>query len=415
MKIKEKEKIKKDKSKLKSKLSESNLDIFYEIHTMETTDIQKSKYDFKLLNEIKDHVHLKFYSIFKKGSEPFYELDEFLEGGYYEFNFHLNKFKKIDFKKFIEVCIKILFKSTDLKGFRFRPKSNLMKIQLWSSGKKDNSILEILKKIPEHFKIQFEKSPNFELFYPEPLPDAKDISIVEMRGKKVNILRFGLMLSNFFHQKKVWWELDLLNVFKKYYIPHTNILDIGANIGSHTLLLTEILSKDNLIFAFEPVYGDIVQRNITDNNFEDKICLFTQGLGKKNEVIEINVMDRMKPNNFGTVSVVKKIETATLKKKIGIITLDSLSLKNISLIKLDVEGMERDVLEGAKSLITENLPAIVIEIWPEEMANFINSDIGKYLMNECKYEIVPIKETRSDHDYVLVSKKQNYMGTHFSF
>ncbi len=119
-------------------------------------------------------------------------------------------------------------------------------------------------------------------------------------------------------------------------------------------------------------------------------------------------MDRMKPNNFGTVSIVKKIDTAILKKKIGVITLDSIGLKNISLIKLDVEGMERDVLEGGRKTISENLPAIVIEIWPEEMGNFVNSDIGKFLMIECKYEIIPISSA-SKHDYVLVSKKKDYM------
>ncbi len=411
--MKEKVKIKKEslkKNKTKSKLSSSNkLNIFYEVHSMQTTNIEKVKYDIDPLKEIKDKPNLKFFAIFKDNSVPFYETDEFLEGGFYEMVFSLNKFKNIDFYKCILFFIKFMEKFIHIRGVRFRPKKNLMKIQLWSTDKFDDKIMKVIQFIPEVFHIKFEEKPYFELFYPEPLPDAKDLSMVEMRGKKVNILRFGLMLSNFFHQKKIWWELDLLNVFKKYYIPHTNILDIGANIGSHTLLMTEFISKDNLIFSFEPVYGDVVQRNITDNGLEDKVCLFTQGLGKKNETIEINVMDRMKPNNFGTVSIVKKIETAILKKKIGVITLDSIGLKNISLIKLDVEGMERDVLEGARKTISENYPTIVIEIWPEEMGNFVNSEIGKFMLNECKYEIIPVSGTRSNHDYVLVSKKQKMM------
>ncbi len=393
---------------LKKSLSDK-LNIFYEVHSMESTEVKDIKYDFDFLKEIKDKPNLKFYAIFKENSVPYYETDEFLEGGMYEFVFQLNKFNNIDFHKCILFFIELMKKFIHIRGVRFRPKNNIIKIQFWSSENYNDEFLKILKLIPKIFNIKFEKEPYFELFYPEPLPDAKDISMVHMRGKKVNILRFGLMLSNFFHQKKIWWELDLLNVFKKYYIPHTNILDIGANIGSHTLLMTEFISKDNLIFSFEPVYGDVVQRNITDNGLEDKVCLFTQGLGKKNETIEINVMDRMKPNNFGTVSIVKKIETAILKKKIGVITLDSIGLKNISLIKLDVEGMERDVLEGGRKTISENYPTIVIEIWPEEMGNFVNSEIGKFMLNECKYEIIPVSGTRSNHDYVLVSKKQKMM------
>ncbi len=410
--MKEKVKVKKEslkKTKTKSKLSSSNkFNIFYEVHSMETTDIEKVKYDFALLKDIQDKPNLKFFAIFKDNSVPFYETPEFLEGGFYEMVFSLNKFKTIDFEKCILFFTKFMEKFIYIRGVRFRPKKNLMKIQLWSIDKFDDKIMKVIQFIPEVFHIKFEEKPYFELFYPEPLPDAKDLSMVELRGKKVNILRFGLMLSNFFYSKKIWWELELLPIFKKYYIPRTNVIDIGANVGSHTLLMTEFISKDSLIFSFEPVYGDIVQRNIIDNGFEDKICLFTQGLGKKNETIEINVMDRMKPNNFGTVSIVKKIDTAILKKKIGVITLDSIGLQNISLIKLDVEGMERDVLEGGRKTISENLPAIVIEIWPEEMGNFVNSDIGKFLMIECKYEIIPISSA-SKHDYVLVSKKKDYM------
>ncbi len=399
-----------EKKKLKTKKNKTSQEyyIFYETYSIEKTETIKIKYNFDLLDEIKNRQNLKFYAVFKKNSEPFYETTEFLEGGSYDFVFQLSKFKKIDFKKFINQSMKLISKFDFIKGIRFRTNKKLIKIQFWSTNKLNESIIDILKRIPSSLNIPFVKTPEFNLFFPEPLSDANYLSLVELRGKKVNILRFGLTIAHTFFKKK-WWEIEFLPIFQKYYIPHTNVIDIGANIGSHSLLLSEIISNDSLIFSFEPVYWDIIQRNILDNGLEDKICLFTQGLGKQNEVIEINVMDRMIPSNFGELSIVKKIKSATIKKKIGVITLDSVGLKNISLIKLDVEGMEREVLEGAKNTITENLPTIIIEIWPEEMSNFINSDIGKYLLNDCQYELIHMTESISHHDYILVSKKQNYM------
>lgn len=362
-------------------------------------------FSFDSLIQIKDRQDIQNFAIFKKNHEPLYENDEYLQGGFYEFIFSSSSFQQIPFDKFMESLLRLLQKYSSLLGVRFRPKGNKMKVQIWSSDKLNSSILHTLQKIPTIFHIRLEENPRFELFYPEPLPDSPDISVVEMRGKKVHILRFGIMISNFFHSKKVWWEIEMLPVFKKYYVPNTNIIDIGANIGSHSLLMSEIISPNSLIFSFEPVYWDIVQKNIFENHLQDKICLFPQGLGKRNEVIEINTMDRMKPNNFGQLSIVKKIKTAHIKKKIGVITLDSIHLHNISLIKIDVEGMEKDVLEGARNTIAKNLPTIIIEIWSDEMENFIQSDIGKFLFDQCKYKLIPLPHSASNHDYILEPPK----------
>lgn len=402
----------KDKSKIsKKKISIKSypLLIFYEPQSMmEMAPLKELPYSFEELNSLKNRSDVRNFSIFKENTKPIYELDIFINGGFYEFTFSERKLHEVNFEKFIHIFLKMMEKFDYIKGVRFRPKHHQVKVQLWSSEKENDRILKILDKIHEVLHLPFEKKPFFHLFFPEPLPDASDLSVIEMRGKKVNLLRFGLTLTNFFFVKKVWWEIDLLDTFKKYYIPHTNMIDIGANIGSHTLLMSEIISDDSVIFSFEPVYGDIVQRNIIDNNLQDKVCLFTQGLGKKNENITINVMDRMKPNNFGMVSIVKKIENTPIKRIIGVIALDTLGLTNISVMKIDVEGMEKDVLEGARQTILKSLPAIVIEIWPSEMNAFIESDIGRFLKDECKYQLLSL-HTASKHDYVMISKKQKMM------
>ncbi len=54
--------------------------------------------------------------------------------------------------------------------------------------------------------------------------------------------------------------------------------------------------------------------------------------------------------------------------------LDSLGLKNVSLIKIDVENYEDPVLEGARKTITENRPVILIEIMGNRNANLPDRD-----------------------------------------
>ena len=52
----------------------------------------------------------------------------------------------------------------------------------------------------------------------------------------------------------------MFKYFKNNYIPDTNAIDIGANIGSSSLLLSEIVNKN--IYSFEPVFNDILLKNV---------------------------------------------------------------------------------------------------------------------------------------------------------
>jgi hypothetical protein len=240
---------------------DSGLFIYYQISSMiiGETDLKKTRYSFNTLQDIIKQNQIMWYAVFKKGFEPFYENDEYISGGFYETIFSKEEFQHIQLEKWIQTVLRIFDKIDSIKGIRFRPKKNQIKIQLWSISELDNKILKTIDSL-----LHFKKS-HFELFYPPPLPNHPDISMVEMRGKKLNILRFGLTLSNFFYSKKIWWEIELYPIFRKYYIPHTNMLDIGSNMGTHALLMSEFVSNDSLIFAFEPVYGDIIQKNIIDN------------------------------------------------------------------------------------------------------------------------------------------------------
>jgi FkbM family methyltransferase len=210
-----------------------------------------------------------------------------------------------------------------------------------------------------------------------------------------------------------WWEIFMLPYFKKYYRPHSNVIDIGGNIGIHTLLLSEIVSSDSFIYVFEPVYADVIQLNVNENNLTNRVVVFNEGVSNENKEIEIPVLPRMCPHNFGALSLIqsyknidlysnKTKETCkTVLKKIKLITIDSKKLTNISMMKIDVEGMDSLVLEGAWETIQREKPVIFIEIWKRKKESTLYSFIFKKLIKELFYKLVFLNGTYGD-DYVLV-------------
>ena len=59
--------------------------------------------------------------------------------------------------------------------------------------------------------------------------------------------------------------------YRAYYVPNTNIVDVGGNIGTSALLFNNIISQNNKIYSFEPIFHYIEKLNILNNDLEDKI------------------------------------------------------------------------------------------------------------------------------------------------
>lgn len=131
------------------------------------------------------------------------------------------------------------------------------------------------------------------------------------------------------------------------------VVDLGANIGNHTLFFANELHAGKVI-SFEPVPDTfkILQKNIQLNNLEDKVELHNEGLSDKPGHA---VIASFNEGNIGGTSLKQGEGTLVLT------TLDSLNLKKITMIKIDVEGMEPQALEGARDTITRLRPFIMTE------------------------------------------------------
>jgi FkbM family methyltransferase len=368
--------------------------------------LQNNQNDFSTKN-----INLRKIAFFESGYKPEWEDIQFESGGYY--SFELSFVTDIKLYPLFLFLFQLLKKYTDIKGFyvkyKIRRGTHQFYFQIWSilNHKNDKIIQQLQQFFKENYGIHFLKI-EYQLFYPEPIPSSNVISFNEIQHKKVYYLRFDVGIGQFL-KKGIWWEEFMNSYFKKYYRANTNVIDVGANFGTHSILLANLISKDCQVFSFEPIYWDIVMMNADVNRIQDKVCVFNKGLGKKNEVIKIKTYDRSMKKPYGRVSLdglsgLQEDKDLKIEQEVGIITLDSLHLNNISLIKIDVEGMELDVLEGAKDTITRNKPVIFIEFLKSKYNQDMQSPIMKYLLGKCNYHLIPIQESYAGDDYILVPK-----------
>jgi FkbM family methyltransferase len=151
------------------------------------------------------------------------------------------------------------------------------------------------------------------------------------------------------------FEIDLLSTVVK---PGDTVIDAGANIGTHALAFSKMVGPDGRVLAFEPQSRllKLLQENVERNlcSVEIKQCALGAVAGT---IPMADLPPDDQPFNFGAVPL---SAPAPSGGQTTVVTIDSLGL-NPSLIKIDVEGMESDVIRGAIETIKRCEPVIYLE------------------------------------------------------
>ncbi len=152
------------------------------------------------------------------------------------------------------------------------------------------------------------------------------------------------------------------------------VLDIGANVGSHTLPIARMVSDCGEVIAFEPVPWAIrkLKRNLSLNKFQnvklEQIALSDEN--RLSEEMEFRASFRIEAGQG--VDKQGKINDDWWQQcehvSARLQTLDSYvvehGLRRVKLIKLDVDGFEGKVLRGAQSLLARDQPILIMEVAP---------------------------------------------------
>lgn len=182
----------------------------------------------------------------------------------------------------------------------------------------------------------------------------------------------------------VHWAIDMIE-------PGKVFLDIGAHVGTWSLAFAKKCAK---VHSFEPTPRtfNFLCGNIALNNLDDRIVAHNLALADKAGRLPIHIGS---PDGGGN-SLLQMVDRKP-SWMVEVKTLDSLGLTNIGMIKIDVEGFEKNVIQGGlETLKASGYPRIFFESWvPEREAEGIpskslRSELFAYI-ESIGYTVVPIR------------------------
>jgi len=173
------------------------------------------------------------------------------------------------------------------------------------------------------------------------------------------------LISSIIKNTNDFYEIEIFNKFKSF-IPNKGVfLDIGANIGNHSIMFATHF--DNIkIYSFEPLFDNFTILNFNIQKYPN-IYPLKVAVGSTCGLAHISSTNT---NNQGGAAL------SAIGEKIPVIDLDSFNFENISFIKIDVEGHEFSVIEGSIKTIINCRPVIWIEDFTGNTINYLVNNFG---------------------------------------
>jgi len=177
--------------------------------------------------------------------------------------------------------------------------------------------------------------------------------------------------------KQLFWRgpenFEYTPIFARLIRHCSSFMDIGANTGYYSLLAARA-NASIVVHAFEPASGPFhfLKRNVAINGLTDRIFVHPIALSNEKGEVEffeiINSSDTFAKYNLSGVGGLKKThetQEQSIRRMVRAESLDDYSALveagTYDLIKIDTEGTENLVLEGASAIIRQHKPIIICE------------------------------------------------------
>lgn len=160
-----------------------------------------------------------------------------------------------------------------------------------------------------------------------------------------------------------------MHFLRDYLRPGDTFVDVGANVGVYSLLACSVPGVS--VVALEPSAKSFARarENIALNGLEYRVRLIRAAAGAAARTAMfttgLDVLNRLLDE--GSQAPAEPVEVTTL---------DALGLERVALIKIDVEGWEAEVLEGARALIDSHRPVLIVEFNQPAELERIRRSIG---------------------------------------
>jgi len=181
---------------------------------------------------------------------------------------------------------------------------------------------------------------------------------------------FQLLSTSGFDVEEVGFVKALLHLRRRHFGDGVLAIDCGANIGVHTVEWARLMHGWGEVAAFEAqekVFYALAGNIALNNCFNARA--FHAAVGAEPGAMSVPSPDYHRPASFGSLELRRHARTEFIGQAIDyaagtavpVVSLDSLGLERVDLIKIDVEGMEPDVLAGAEALLHRCRPQLVVE------------------------------------------------------
>lgn len=206
------------------------------------------------------------------------------------------------------------------------------------------------------------------------------------------------------------WMVELLSkLLQEKKIHEKKFIDIGVNIGQTLIKLRSVSNEMNYI-GFEPnplcifYTNELIKVNPTIKN--QNTLLLPVGISTKDEILTLNMYSENEMDaSASIIEEFRKDHEIKLKTSVPVFSATNIDnnsnvLKNVGIIKIDVEGAELEVLTSLKDVLKKERPIILIEILPiykSENEFRIKRQIEiESIFNDLNYSIYRVKKKKND-------------------
>lgn len=170
------------------------------------------------------------------------------------------------------------------------------------------------------------------------------------------------------------WEPLTINWLKSNLKPGDTVIEVGANVGAHSLIISNLISPNGFLYAFEPTNYAFLKLNTNFN--------LNPLLKNNTELVQLFVSDK---DNSKSNSKIRSSWIVNKSDRLAdemdenfqgsVVNLDDFfeGLDKLNLLKIDVDGFDYRVLQGSKKLISIHKPIVFIELGEIDLQKNNNS------------------------------------------
>jgi len=208
---------------------------------------------------------------------------------------------------------------------------------------------------------------------------------------------FDADLSSFL-EWQLWafgcYEEHFAELFRCLVSPGDRCVDVGANVGVHTVRLAKLVGSGGEVIALEPdeELAHRAHRNIMLNQLSNAHVINAAASDEAGGEVKLYRPDA-RDTNRGRASLLRHCYLTGSAATVPVVTIDEICPGPVALIKIDVEGHEAAVVRGAAATIDRDSPAVIFEYAPEFLHDASQSPFG--WLADRGYELLRIRHIRN--------------------